>query len=81
MFKPSGMSRYKRVLQIFRNVGFISAVQVRMHLYYGLYVLVSHPRVFDNLPNLMEIDRMHGELFTMHLIDIKVFDARFWAFE
>lgn len=81
MSQRNGLGQYKRVLQIFRNIGYISAANVRMHVYYGLYMLVSNPNLFGNLPELMETDRLHGGVFTINPICTKFYNARVLAFE
>lgn len=63
--QPNGLKKYKKALEIFQSFGSNSNAEVSLIMYYGLFALVSDPKLFDeaNLPELMEVNRLHSETF------------------
>lgn len=73
---------YKQLLEILRDLGNAKNYPaITGQIYYGLYLLVADPKLFDRLPELRELDRVHSEVF-LHtgLLSIKKFRFAIFKF-
>lgn len=70
---PYGLQKYRIALEIFRNFGSNSNGDVTLLMYHGLFALVSDPQIFNeaNLPELMEVDRLHSGTFYQGIYILK----------
>lgn len=68
---------YKQALEIFRDLGTAEKYpELASQLYFGLYLLIADPNLFDRLPELKELDRLHSEVFMqIGLLGIKKFHS------
>lgn len=45
--------------------------ELQMPLYYAMYALVAEPKIFNQLPKLMELDELHRETFSIDPLMLK----------
>lgn len=76
IYYDGGLKKYKQALQIYRNLGSNANYYFTLCAYYGLFMLVADPKLFEkeNLSELMEVNKLHSETFYQNVLALKEYD-------
>lgn len=67
----NNLKGYKRALKLIRAMGSVALVKPCYQLFYAYYSLVMHPKMFNYMKDLVEIDSLHEIVFGIRLNEIK----------